>query len=120
MNKSRGQPCSWTLCLKMTDEDVVKHFGEVFEGRVDGPLRYKSMKDHHKSVWTWSRYGRNCVPILIEMIPYLGLRRSAKAAELLQWYDERKRKVGKGEGGVGGVGKNEKLLLLDGVQGIRS
>ena len=115
MGKSKGLPCSWTMCLKMTDEDVVRHFGEVFEGKVKGPLRFPSMKDHHKSVWTWNRYGRNCVPIVIELLPYLGLRRSAKAAELLQWYEQRGIQVAKDQGGAGEGGEDEELLLLDGM-----
>ena len=87
----------------MTDEDVVMRFRDaVGVGKVKGPLRWASMKPHHKDLYEWSLCGgENLTKLVKEMFPYLGLRRRVRATQLLDWYGERERKVEEGEEGVG-------------------
>lgn len=79
----------------MTDGDIVERFQEAVGGigRITGPRRYPSMKEHHKDVWEWTLYGKNCISIVKEMLPYLGFRRRVKAIELLEWYGQHEREV---------------------------
>ena len=87
----------------MTDEDVIERFQEAVGGvgKVKGPLRYPSSKEHHKDVWEWTLYGKNCVPLVKQMLPYLGLRRRVRALKLLSWYGESTAEVAEDQGGTG-------------------
>ena len=88
----------------MTDQDVVERFAyAIGVGKVKGPIRYACSKPHHKELFEWALYGRNIIPVVTKMLPYLGLRRRAKALELLDWYGRKNsRELGEGEGSVGG------------------
>jgi len=87
----------------MTDEDVVERFQEAVGGvgKLSGPHHPPSLKPHHKEYWEWNLYGKNCVPVVKEMLPYLGLRRRVRALKLLAWYGESTKEVAEGEGGAG-------------------
>lgn len=74
------------LQLKMTDEDVVRRFGEVVGGRVYGPYRQNSVIRRgfeRKPFWCWSSAGTaHGWKLLHQWWPWLGLRRRARAQSL--------------------------------------
>lgn len=70
------------LILRMTDQDIVERFARIAGcGRIHGPLA--TAKPHHKPNYEWrcSKW-EDVTRFLSEMLPLLGQRRSAKAAEL--------------------------------------
>jgi hypothetical protein len=72
------------LVLGMTDEDSVRRFHSVVgAGRVKR-REPPADKPHWNATWRWecTRWA-DIEPILSRLLPYLGLRRSAKAKELL-------------------------------------
>lgn len=71
----------WTLQVQMTDEDVVRRLQEVLGcGSVTGPHFRKDWKP----TWSWKSAAQGDVThVLALFLPYLGLRRKAKALEAL-------------------------------------
>lgn len=69
------------LSLKMTDEDVVRHFAEVVgHGRVNGPYSTKN-----KQAWTWYWMGDTAAVWAAKyLVPLLGQRRQARFADALE------------------------------------
>jgi hypothetical protein len=85
---------SVVLSLQMTDEDVVRRFGEIMRcGRVAGPFKHKD----YKPTWYWRVYKNNdIVAILQRWMPYLGERRAARsmaAVVRLANYGKRKKQI---------------------------
>ena len=74
------------LQLKMTDEDVVRRFGELVGGRVYGPYLQNSVILRgfaRKPFWCWSSGGTtHAWKLLHQWWPWLGLRRRARAGSL--------------------------------------
>lgn len=69
--------------LKMTDEDVVRHFRSVVGGKVFGPYNYDQPDGIvRKPHWLWRSDGVDPARILRTMWPWLGQRRRARAEEL--------------------------------------
>ena len=70
------------LQLSMTDEDVVRRFGESLRlGRVNGPYRGKGGRKDH---WSWNVTSFEKVQAIVAMFwPWLGRRRKDRAKEVL-------------------------------------
>jgi hypothetical protein len=70
--------------MQMTDEDVVRRFHEVVGvGKVNGPYNQKTYPGS-KPFWNWHLSGRVKVePLAQQFLPWLGLRRTARLAEIL-------------------------------------
>lgn len=69
-----------TLALAMTDEDVVRRFHEaVGRGTVNGP----HLRSGQKPQWTWRCSTLEAVEVLALLAPLFGIRRAAKADEVL-------------------------------------
>lgn len=70
------------LALGSTDEDVVRRFHEVVgAGIIYGPV----CKPKRKPMWYWACYHRRDVRRILDLLlPFLGRRRSARAAEALR------------------------------------
>lgn len=75
------------LRVRMTDEDVVRRCAEVaqeYGGGVYGPWSSKQEgKLHHKPSWQFTITGEPARRLLLDLLPYLGERRSAKVREVL-------------------------------------
>ena len=70
----------------MTDEDIVKRFIDFFK------LGYVNIRiprnDKHKKVWKWVVSGNKAVEVMLQLIPYLGIRRQEKFEECYQSYKQ--------------------------------
>jgi hypothetical protein len=81
-------PHNLRMAVMMTDRDVVEHFAEV----LGGAARYWMPPRHRthgwKAQWWWNASGQAAADILRLLLPYLGERRSARALELLEIFDE--------------------------------
>jgi hypothetical protein len=73
-------PSVW---LRMTDEDVVRHFAETIGfGAIYGPRHDGNPR--HKPCWIWTARGVEKTQALIAMLwPWLGSRRRSRAREVL-------------------------------------
>lgn len=82
-NSARRRP-SFTMQMKMTDEDVVRRFaGIVGHGAVYGPYMNRR-NPTHKPVFSWAWGGRDAGQwALANFGPFLGARRLAKLCEIL-------------------------------------
>lgn len=59
----------------MTDEDVLLRLQQ----KVGGSLTYTGKrKEHYKETWRWLLCGDEAANLLIEILPYMGKRRSEK------------------------------------------
>lgn len=74
ITKNKGIP---VLKLTMTDEDVVRRFGEVMgTGSVTGPYENsKKLCENPKPLWWWAAYGMNALIAYSKLHPWLGTRR---------------------------------------------
>lgn len=82
---SRSGRISLRLELHMTDEDVVRRFGDIVGvGTVRGPYR-SGGDDRFRPRWKWRVSGAVAVQFLTEsgLLTFLGQRRRAKAEEIL-------------------------------------
>ena len=74
---------------KMTDNDIILRLQSIFGGYI---RPRKPKKETNKPLWEWSLYKQADVAVVIlKILPYLGVRRSAKAKELLAYIDSRKK-----------------------------
>ena len=74
------------LALRMTDEDVVRHFAVVANESVLGPYDHQQNDGHvRKPVWVCHVNGTRAARVLELFWPYLGSRRRARATELLSF-----------------------------------
>lgn len=72
--------------LHMTDEDVVKHAAKIMgcECRTK-----KKHKPHHKTPFLASISGEGAASIMKQILPFMGMRRSAKIEEVLDSHNAR-------------------------------
>jgi len=80
----------YRLGLKMTDQDVVEKFFNIFKvGRLYGPYTPKEKKlngENRKDFWIWQCSKHSEVNgFLKKLLPYFGKRRAAKTIEALSY-----------------------------------
>jgi hypothetical protein len=69
---------SVSICINMTDEDVIRKAHEVAGGIVSGPYS----QGRHKPLWRWGvNRSEDVLVVLQEIEPYLGERRRARVLE---------------------------------------
>jgi hypothetical protein len=78
-------PCL-QLKLGMTDEDVIRKASAILGLKVTGP--YYAKFAHHKPMWRATKGGPEARETLLKILPYLGARRQARAAEVLAKTDK--------------------------------
>lgn len=90
LNKVKNFPSKQiSIRCKMTDNDIILRLQSVFGGYVRPK---KPNKETDKPLWEWSLYKQADVEtVILKILPYLGVRRSAKAKELLAYIDSRKK-----------------------------
>lgn len=68
---------------QMTDQDVVEKLCSVFGmGKVAAAT---ARKEGHKPIWRWSVYSKTDILRVLQRVePYMGDRRGARVAEMLQ------------------------------------
>ena len=65
--------------IRMCDEDIVTRFTDYFElGFITTHI--PKNKKHSKS-WKWTVAGEKAISVMLQMIPYLGIRRKEKFKE---------------------------------------
>jgi hypothetical protein len=65
--------------IRMCDEDIVTRFTDYFElGFITTHI--PKNKKHSKS-WKWTVAGEKAISVMLQMIPYLGIRRQEKFKE---------------------------------------
>lgn len=77
------------LQLVSTDEDVLNKFARLAD--CQNRITYCPRRPHQtKNAWKWQTGNReNVTRLLNEMLPFFGERRSAKANEVLAFYNDR-------------------------------
>lgn len=89
-DKRRKATKKLAIQCKMTDQDIILRIHDVFASGFI--YKCKNQEEHHKQAWVWQVYRQNDVETIIyKVLPYLGIRRSAKAKELLAYIDSRKK-----------------------------
>jgi len=71
--------------VSMCDKDIVGRLG----GMWDAEVRLTLKAPPHKPIWTVQVKGAKAAALIRQMLPYLGARRSAKAAEVLSVWELR-------------------------------
>lgn len=72
--------------IVMTDEDIVRRFIDYFKL---GFVTLRTPKNNkHKKVWKWVVSGDKAVEVLLQLFPYLGIRRQEKFIECCQSYKQ--------------------------------
>ena len=92
----------WTIRVRMSDLDVVKHFASVWNLKIGKPEDFNNYASVIKSkeitgstndrkiCYSTETAARGKVfEIVCDIYPYLGARRRAKCDEFLQWYAEK-------------------------------
>jgi hypothetical protein len=73
------------ITVAMTDLDILERLQQLFGGTIISLKRYE---EHHKPCWKWRVGKREAVTEAIEkMLPWLGLRRTYQALNVLDHYD---------------------------------
>lgn len=72
--------------IRMCDEDIVVRFINYFKlGSISTHLP-KNIK--HSRSWTWTVAGNKAIDVMLQLIPYLGIRRQEKFLECYQFYKQ--------------------------------
>ena len=82
----------YRLGLKMTDEDVVEKFFNIFKvGKLYGTYTPKDKKlngENRKDFWIWQCWDQSDIHAVLKLLlPYFGKRRSVKTIEALSYED---------------------------------
>ena len=83
----------YCLRVKMTDPDVVNHFGAMWDLKVYGPYTHKNNPEYKPWTQTETSNPDKIFAIVCDMYPYLGERRREKCDEFIAWYKEKKRET---------------------------
>jgi hypothetical protein len=72
--------------VRMTDEDIVVRFVDFFK------LGYVNLhipkKDHLKKSWKWTVAGDKAMDVMLQMAPFLGIRRQEKFNQCYQSFKQ--------------------------------
>ena len=72
--------------IRMCDEDIVLRFIDYFKlGSISTSLP-KNIK--HNRTWKWTVSGDKAIDVMLQLIPYLGIRRQEKFKECCQSYKQ--------------------------------
>jgi hypothetical protein len=72
--------------VRMTDEDIVVRFVDFFKlGYVNSHI---PKKDHLKKSWKWTVAGDKAMGVMLQMAPYLGIRRKEKFEQCCQSFKQ--------------------------------
>jgi intein/homing endonuclease len=72
--------------VRMTDEDIVVRFVDFFKlGHVNS---YTPKKDNLKKSWKWTIAGDKAMEVMLQMAPYLGIRRKEKFEQCYQSFKQ--------------------------------
>ena len=72
--------------VRMTDEDIVVRFVDFFRlGYVNSHI---PKKNHLKKSWKWTVAGDKAMEVMLQMAPYLGIRRKEKFEQCCQSYKQ--------------------------------
>ena len=72
--------------VRMTDEDIVVRFVDFF--RLGYVNLHIPKKDHLKKSWKWTVAGDKAMVVMLQMAPYLGIRRKEKFEQCCQSYKQ--------------------------------
>ena len=72
--------------VRMTDEDIVVRFVDFF--RLGYVNLHIPKKDHLKKSWKWTVAGDKAMEEMLQMAPYLGIRRKEKFEQCCQSYKQ--------------------------------
>ena len=89
-DKRRKTTKKLSIRCQMTDQDIILRLHDIFAfGSV---YKRKTRHEHHKQAWEWRVTKQDDIETVIyKILPYLGIRRSEKAKELLAYIDSRKK-----------------------------
>jgi hypothetical protein len=72
------------IVIKMTDLDIVERFKNFFKiGNIGFVKKYKG---HHKQAFEWKVNGKQAIDVMLQLSPYLGIRRQEKFKICFQHY----------------------------------
>ena len=72
--------------VRMTDEDIVVRFVDFFKlGYVNSHI---PKKDHLKKSWKWTVAGDRAMDVMLQMAPFLGIRRQEKFNQCCQSFKQ--------------------------------
>jgi hypothetical protein len=72
--------------VRMTDEDIVVRFVHFFKlGYVNSHI---PKKDHLKKSWKWTVAGDRAMDVMLQMAPFLGIRRQEKFNQCCQSFKQ--------------------------------
>ena len=67
------------LCMSLTDIDILKKFQYIVDGTIS---KKPSLLPSKKLLWFWSAQGKEALNAIKIFLPYLGLRRRKKLAQV--------------------------------------
>jgi hypothetical protein len=79
----KDKPYNYRLVLSMSDRDVVERFAGLFGGKVY-KVQPPRFKPHWQTQWAWHATGIRMREVLVQLAPYFGERRRAKAHEAIE------------------------------------
>lgn len=80
---------TWRMSLRMNDKDVVQRFVQAIGVGHVRPESSGNRPKHWSQQWGWTISTRaDIVHSLDLMLPWFGERRSARATEALEWFEE--------------------------------
>lgn len=72
--------------IRMTDEDIVVRFIDFF--RLGSVSVHEPKKEHHKKSWKWCVAGDKAMEVMLQISPYLGIRRKEKFEQCCQSFKQ--------------------------------
>lgn len=79
---------SCAISCEMTDLDILVRLQGLFGGSI---YEVRKRKDHWKDCWVWRLNGANAVPVMRAILPFMGVRRTARIESLLDSFQSRVR-----------------------------
>lgn len=74
-----------SIQVKMTDKDIIKRFFDFFKV---GNIYTDKARINRKEIYRWQLSGKNAMKIMLQLYPYLGIRRQEKLNQCYQSYKQ--------------------------------
>jgi hypothetical protein len=72
--------------VRMTDEDIIVRFIDYF--KLGSVSTHTPSKEHYKKSWKWTVAGDKAMVVMLQIAPYLGIRRKEKFEQCCQSYKQ--------------------------------
>jgi len=76
------------IAVQMTDQDIVQRFANFFKMGTISVYNRKKDGKNYKTAYVWKLNSKPAIDAMLQLYPYLGIRRQEKFIQCYQYYQQ--------------------------------